>query len=153
MKLLKIMKCCFRAIVLWILSDSTYRSNDEIFAVLTSLPQIIIVNFLLFYSFAALNMSGNSIPILSARQFSRLGLVNLQRISMARCGLAQMDGHAFGGLNNMVELDLSFNELQEVSTYFALFSHKTVCSVLNSTKDCFQYYYTGNLYFSSTFAF
>ena len=60
-------------------------------------------------------MSGNSIPVLSARQFSTLGLINLQRISLSRCGLAQVDGHAFGGLNNMVELDLSFNQLQEVN--------------------------------------
>ena len=60
-------------------------------------------------------MSGNSIPVLSARQFSSLGLINLQRISMSRCGITQVDGHAFGGLTNMVELDLSSNQLQEVS--------------------------------------
>ena len=45
---------------------------------------------------------------------------------MARCGLAQMDGHAFGGLNNMVELDLSFNQLQEVKyIYIFIFIQHT----------------------------
>ena len=61
-----------------------------------------------------LNMSGNAIPLIMARQFSGLGLINLQRISMAKCGLVQIDGHAFGGLNNLVELDLSHNQLTEV---------------------------------------
>ena len=75
------------------------------------LSHIILIYIL---SFTALNMSGNSIPVLSARQFSSLGLINLQRVSLSRCGLAQVDGHAFGGLNNMVELDLSVNQLQEV---------------------------------------
>ena len=73
------------------------------------------IKFFFFSFFTALNMSGNSIPILSARQFSSLGLINLQRVSMSRCGLAQVDGHAFAGLTNMVELDLSSNQLQEVN--------------------------------------
>ena len=62
-------------------------------------------------------MSGNSIPILNARQFSSLDLINLQRVSMSRCGLTQVDGHAFAGLTNMVELDLSSNQLQEVNKF------------------------------------
>ena len=33
---------------------------------------------------------------------------------MAKCGLVQIDGHAFGGLNNLVELDLSQNQLKQV---------------------------------------
>ena len=61
-----------------------------------------------------LNMSGNVIPLLMGQQFSTLGLINLQRISMAKCGLVQIDGHAFGGLNNLVELDLSQNQLKQV---------------------------------------
>ena len=80
--------------------------------VLDSFSHLILIHILFF---AALNMSGNSIPILSARQFSSLGLINLQRVSMSRCGLSQVDGHAFGGLTNMVELDLSSNQLQEVN--------------------------------------
>ena len=59
-------------------------------------------------------MSGNVIPLLMSQQFSALGLLNLQRISMSKCGLVQIDGHAFGGLNNLVELDLSQNQLKEV---------------------------------------
>ena len=65
-------------------------------------------------SMIVLNMSGNVIPLLMGQQFSTLGLINLQRISMAKCGLIQIDGHAFGGLNNLVELDLSQNQLKQV---------------------------------------
>ena len=66
------------------------------------------------YNTQVLNMSGNVIPLLMSQQFSALGLLNLQRISMSRCGLVQIDGHAFGGLTNLVELDLSQNLLKEV---------------------------------------
>ena len=72
-------------------------------------------------------MSGNDIPILMARQFSSLGLINLQRVSMSRCGLTQVDGHAFGGLTNMVELDLSSNQLQEVNKFL---DKATACCIL-----------------------
>ena len=62
-----------------------------------------------------LNISGNSSPALAGLQFSRFGLTNLQRISATRVGLAQVDGKAFQGLTNLVELDLAGNVLLEVS--------------------------------------
>eukprot|EP00095_Tigriopus_kingsejongensis_P009338 maker-scaffold247_size239117-snap-gene-1.26 protein:Tk09338 transcript:maker-scaffold247_size239117-snap-gene-1.26-mRNA-1 annotation:"PREDICTED: uncharacterized protein LOC103514474" len=61
-----------------------------------------------------LNISGNHIPLLGGRQFSRFGLTNLQRISAMACGLAQIDAHAFQGLTNLVELNLAQNNLPEV---------------------------------------
>ena len=91
-------------------------SNISVFKALfqTHFSHVLCIKFSSSF-YTALNMSGNSIPILSARQFSSLGLINLQRVSMSRCGLAQVDGHAFAGLTNMVELDLSSNQLQEVN--------------------------------------
>ena len=65
-----------------------------------------------------LNISANNIPLFSSRQFSKFGLTNLQRISAASCGLLQIDGHAFHGLSNLVELDLSDNALAEVCQRF-----------------------------------
>ena len=61
-----------------------------------------------------LNASHNNIPHLPARVFSRVSLTNLQRVSFERCGLSQIDGHAFHGLANLVELDLSYNRLLDV---------------------------------------
>lgn len=62
-----------------------------------------------------LNVSGNHIPLFNGRQFSRFGLTNLQRISASNCGLGQIDGHAFQGLTNLVELNLDNNNLAEVN--------------------------------------
>ena len=61
-----------------------------------------------------LNASRNNIPHLPARAFSRLGLTNLQRVSLERCAMSQIDGHAFHGLANLVELDLSYNSLLDI---------------------------------------
>ena len=60
-------------------------------------------------------MSGNAIPVLSARQFSRFDLVNLQRLSASSVGLESVDGTAFDGLTNLIEMDLAENLLTEVS--------------------------------------
>ena len=60
-------------------------------------------------------MSGNNIPVFSARQFSRFGLVNLQRLSASSVGLEAVDGTAFDGLANLIEMDLARNLLTEVS--------------------------------------
>ncbi len=65
-----------------------------------------------------LNISGNDIPIFGRAHFSRLGLINLQRVSCARCNLVSVDAKAFLGLTNLVELDLSNNKLVEVSKGF-----------------------------------
>ena len=59
-------------------------------------------------------MSGNAIPVLSARQFSRFDLVNLQRLSASSVGLESVDGTAFDGLTNLIEMDLAENLLTEV---------------------------------------
>jgi Leucine-rich repeat (LRR) protein len=66
-------------------------------------------------TFQSLNLSGNAIPVLSARQFSRFGLVNLQRLSLSKSGVEQVDGSAFDGLTNLIEMDLAENLLTEVS--------------------------------------
>lgn len=61
-----------------------------------------------------LNISGNAVPLFGRRHFVRLGLINLQRVSAARCSLVQIDGLAFAGLSNLVELDLALNGLIEI---------------------------------------
>lgn len=61
-----------------------------------------------------LDMSGNNLQILSKGAFDRVGLLNLQRVYMSKCRIGQIDGHAFQGLTNVVELDLSQNMLTAV---------------------------------------
>ncbi|XP_042892024.1 leucine-rich repeat-containing protein 24-like [Penaeus japonicus] len=58
-----------------------------------------------------LDMTGNSLVILSHEKFKVMQLTNLQRIYVSRCKLVQLDDAAFRGLTNLVELDLSHNEL------------------------------------------
>ena len=72
-----------------------------------------------------LNISGNNVPLFGRRHFARLGLTNLQRVAASRCGLVQIDSLAFVSLTNLVELDLSLNDLSEVNTIdLGLFMNK-----------------------------
>ncbi|XP_026281236.1 uncharacterized protein LOC113208453 isoform X1 [Frankliniella occidentalis] len=61
-----------------------------------------------------LDLTGNAIAVLAKDVFSSAGLVNLQKVYLARCHLASIDRLAFRLLINLVELDLSYNELQAV---------------------------------------
>ena len=71
-----------------------------------------------------LNISGNNVPLFGRRHFARLGLTNLQRVAASRCGLVQIDSLAFVSLTNLVELDLSLNDLSEVNTIIFRFNLK-----------------------------
>jgi Leucine-rich repeat (LRR) protein len=61
-----------------------------------------------------LNLSGNNISSLQSQTFVSGLLENLQKISLASCGLASIHEQAFSGLLNLVELDLADNLLGEV---------------------------------------
>lgn len=63
-----------------------------------------------------LEFSGNDLHTLHKERFLRLDLINLQKIFMARCRITRIDEHAFKGLSNLVELDLSQNLLSSVPT-------------------------------------
>lgn len=63
-----------------------------------------------------LEFSGNNLKLLPRERFERMGLINLQRIYLAKCKISQIDDRAFRGLTNLVELDLSFNLLTAVPT-------------------------------------
>lgn len=66
-----------------------------------------------------LNMSGNNLQILPRETFLRVNLLNLQKVYLKSCRIGQIDDHAFRGLTNLVELDLSHNLLTSVpSTTF-----------------------------------
>lgn len=61
-----------------------------------------------------LDLSGSTLQILHRTLFQRLGLVNLQRVYLARSRLGHLDDLTFQGLTNLVELDLSDNMLTSV---------------------------------------
>ncbi|XP_063240849.1 uncharacterized protein LOC134541356 [Bacillus rossius redtenbacheri] len=58
-----------------------------------------------------LDFSGNNLQMLPRERFQRMSLLNLQKIYLTRCRLSHIDPHAFRGLTNLVELDLSENLL------------------------------------------
>ncbi|KAG8225783.1 hypothetical protein J437_LFUL010198 [Ladona fulva] len=58
-----------------------------------------------------LEFSGNNLQVLGRDRFLRAGLLHLQRIYVSNCRIASVDDHAFRGLTNLVELDLSNNRI------------------------------------------
>ncbi|KAJ8683680.1 hypothetical protein QAD02_019472 [Eretmocerus hayati] len=61
-----------------------------------------------------LDLSGNQLYRLVADAFYTLHLVNLQKLYIPRSKLHQIDSKAFVGLQGLVELDLSDNDLDKV---------------------------------------
>lgn len=62
----------------------------------------------------ALDLTGNILPTIGPEEFSKAGLVNLQKVYMSRCRLKTIERYAFQDLINLVELDLSYNFLNAV---------------------------------------
>lgn len=63
-----------------------------------------------------LDFTGNNLQWLRDEEFSKLDLINLQRIYLSRGKISTIENRAFYGLTNLVELDLSENLLEDVPT-------------------------------------
>ncbi|XP_076345112.1 uncharacterized protein LOC143244402 [Tachypleus tridentatus] len=61
-----------------------------------------------------LDLSGNLLQTLSSKVFQSVGLVNLQKVFLARCGISEIANDAFYYVSNLIELDLSENFLNWV---------------------------------------
>lgn len=61
-----------------------------------------------------LDLEGNPITHLKDYQFKKLGLKDLQKIFFKRCSIVQIDNLAFDQMTNLIELDLSENQLNSV---------------------------------------
>ncbi|XP_044749067.1 uncharacterized protein LOC123309846 [Coccinella septempunctata] len=64
-----------------------------------------------------INLTGNNFPVLKDEEFSRAGLLNLQKIFLSRCRLRALQQYAFKNLKNLVELDLSVNFLSAIPSH------------------------------------
>lgn len=64
-----------------------------------------------------LDLTGNNIVAIRNDEFSKAGLLNLQKIYISRCKIKTLERFAFRHLINLVELDLSYNLLQEVPSH------------------------------------
>ncbi|XP_047003686.1 uncharacterized protein LOC124622120 isoform X1 [Schistocerca americana] len=62
-----------------------------------------------------LDLSGNAIAALPADAFRRAHLVNLHKLFVRDCGVAQLHRDAFRGLEILIELDLSRNRIRELA--------------------------------------
>lgn len=63
-----------------------------------------------------LDVSGNNLQYIKGENFLKIGLINLQKLFISRCGIKIIQDDAFKGLTNLVELDLSENLLETVPT-------------------------------------
>ncbi|XP_072939003.1 uncharacterized protein kek2 [Epargyreus clarus] len=92
-----------------------------------------------------LDFAGNDMQVLQKETFHKLGLLDLQKIYLQRCRLQKIDNHAFRGLANLVELDLSNNYITVVpSSNFVFFPSLMRLSLNNNPitsikTHCFQH--------------
>ncbi|XP_055712471.1 uncharacterized protein LOC129807309 [Phlebotomus papatasi] len=64
-----------------------------------------------------LDLTGNEITSIERDAFSRVNLLNLQRLFVVKCRLKTLDKHAFRDIINLVELDMSHNALTSVPSH------------------------------------
>ncbi|KFM74116.1 Leucine-rich repeat and fibronectin type-III domain-containing protein 5, partial [Stegodyphus mimosarum] len=68
-----------------------------------------------------LDLTRNNFTLLPPNAFLNAGLVNLQKVYLARCGIEHIDDFALNRISNLVELDLSDNLISYIPT--AAFRH------------------------------
>lgn len=68
-------------------------------------------------SLQLLDLTGNPIATIGRDAFSDTGLLNLQRIYLAKCRIRNLNRFAFRKLSNLVELDLSYNVISTVPSH------------------------------------
>lgn len=68
-----------------------------------------------------LDLQRNNLSVLPPNAFLSAGLVNLQKLYLAKCGIEHIDDFALNRISNLIELDLSDNLISYIPT--AAFRH------------------------------
>lgn len=80
-----------------------------------------------------LDLTGNNLVSIKNDEFSKTGLVNLQKVFISRCRLKMLEKYCFRKLINLVELDLSYNSFSQIPS-----------QVFESTPELRELKLTGN---------
>ncbi|KAK5643518.1 hypothetical protein RI129_007363 [Pyrocoelia pectoralis] len=64
-----------------------------------------------------LDLTSNNLITVKHDEFSKAGLLNLQKIYISKCRLKVLDRYAFRNLINLVQLDLSYNQLSVIPSH------------------------------------
>ncbi|KAL1122089.1 hypothetical protein AAG570_003495 [Ranatra chinensis] len=64
-----------------------------------------------------LDLTGNQLTAITRDALSTAGLLNLQKVYLAKCRIKLLDRYAFRKLINLVELDLSYNAISAVPSH------------------------------------
>ncbi|KAJ8944565.1 hypothetical protein NQ318_015733 [Aromia moschata] len=64
-----------------------------------------------------LDLTGNNVATIRHEEFSKAGLINLQKVYIAKCRLKTLERYSFKNLINLVELDLSYNVLSGIPSH------------------------------------
>lgn len=99
-----------------------WRSNKQL--TMCENQGLISIPNLLSSATQVLDLNDNNFQMLPSRAFQERGLVNLQKLFLARCKLGTIADDAFYQLTNLVELDLSEN----------LLTHVPMKALVNSTN-------------------
>lgn len=87
--------------------DSVFCINSNLTKIPTSLD----------HGTQVLDLTGNDLKKIYHDSFNNIGLINLQKIYLIKCKIKLLERYGFRKLNNLVELDLSYNLLTDVPTH------------------------------------
>nr|XP_023017685.1 uncharacterized protein LOC111506724 [Leptinotarsa decemlineata] len=98
-----------------ILCECKWKSGKE--SVVCVNATLTVIPLQLDPSTQVLDLTGNNIVSIRHEEFSKAGLVNLQKVYITRCRLKTLERYSFKYLINLVELDLSYNALSNVPSH------------------------------------
>ncbi|CAH0561155.1 unnamed protein product [Brassicogethes aeneus] len=97
------------------LCDCKWKNGKE--SVICLNANLFVIPLHLDSGIQVLDLTGNNLSVIKHEEFSKAGLINLQKIYIAKCRLKTIERYAFKDLINLVELDLSYNALTQVPSH------------------------------------
>ncbi|KAJ8910774.1 hypothetical protein NQ315_008895 [Exocentrus adspersus] len=117
LQLIVLLSCCIQTIIADCprLCECKWKSGKESVICLNANLSVVPVH--LEAGTQILDLTGNNLMSIKHEEFSKAGLVNLQKVYIAKCRLKNLERYAFKNLINLVELDLSYNALNNVPSH------------------------------------